>query len=104
MKTLKKIKVSAFAKFQAILMVLVGLLAGIVYSFGGLIIDTLVSLEWMTTTETPGLSYGTILAFGALIGMPLIAAIAGFLIGLVEAVLFNLFTGWIGGIKIDFGQ
>jgi hypothetical protein len=104
MKELKKIKVFPFAKFQAILMALVGLLTGIVYSFGGFIIDTLVSLEWMTTTETPGLSYGTILAFGALIGMPLMAATAGFLIGLVEAILYNLFAGWIGGIKIDFGQ
>jgi hypothetical protein len=32
----------------------------------------------MTTNETPGLGFGTVLAFGALIGMPVIFAIAGF--------------------------
>jgi len=33
--------VFSFAKFQAVLVALVGLLAGILYSFGGLIIDAL---------------------------------------------------------------
>jgi len=50
-------------------MALLGLLAGILYSFGGLIIDILVSFGWITSSETPGLSYGTVFAFGALIGI-----------------------------------
>ena len=104
METLQKLKIFAFAKFQAILMALVGLLAGILYSFGGLIIDVLVSINWVTFSETPGLSYGTILAFGALIGMPVIFASAGFLAGIVEAVLYNLFSKWFGAIKINFQQ
>ncbi|MDH3323685.1 MAG: DUF3566 domain-containing protein [Flavobacteriaceae bacterium] len=83
-------------------MALVGLLAGIIYAFGGLIIDFMVSLRWISTMETPGLSYGTLLAFGALIGMPAIFAITGFLVGIVEAMLYNLFARWFGGLKIDF--
>lgn len=104
MGILQRIRIFAFAKFQAILMALVGLLAGILYSFGGLIIDILVSSGWITSSETPGLSYGTVLAFGALIGMPIIFAISGFLAGIVEAILYNLFAKWFGGLKIDFGQ
>ena len=56
----KKIKVLSFAIFQGFLGTLLGLIAGICYSFGGLIIDVLVSMGWVTTSETPGLSYGTI--------------------------------------------
>ena len=83
---------------------LLGLLAGVFYSFGGLIIDTLVSLGVLSPERmsTPGLSYGTILAFGALIGMPLIFAVFGFFAGLVEAILFNSFASFFGGISADF--
>jgi len=102
MKTLNRIKVFSFAKFQAVLMALVGLFAGILYSFGGLIIDGLVSYELMTSEETQGLSWGTVLAFGALIGMPIIFAVVGFLLGIVEAILYNLFAGWFGGLDINF--
>jgi hypothetical protein len=102
MKKSKKIKVLKFAIFQLYIGALIGLLAGIIYSFGGLIIDTLVSLGLVYTSETPGLSYGTILAFGALIGMPLIFAIFGFVLGIIGAIMYNLTARWFGGIYLDF--
>lgn len=101
MKPVKKLNVLSLAVLQAILLGLAGLLCGILYSFGGLIIDALVSLGWVTTSETPGLSYGTVLAFGALIGMPLIGAVAGFCLGIVEAFLFNWTARWFGGFKMS---
>lgn len=91
MAKVKKINVLSLVKFQAVLASLIGLVAGILYSFGGLIIDTLVSLGWITYHDTPGLGFGTILAFGALIGMPIIFAAIGLVVGLIEALLFNLF-------------
>lgn len=97
----KKIKVLSFAIFQGFLGTLLGLIAGIIYSFGGLIIDVLVSMGWITSSETPGLSYGTLLAFGALIAMPIIFAIGGFILGIVEAFRYNLVGGWIGGLDLD---
>jgi len=99
----KKIKILEFAKLQTILMTFVGLFLGILYSFGGLLIDTLVSLNWIVSTETSGLSYGTVLAFGALIGMPVIFGTFGFILGLVEAILYNFFSKWFK-IKINFKQ
>ena len=98
----RKINIFSFAKFQAILFAIGGLIAGILYSFGGLIIDAMVSIGWITSQETPGLSYGTILAFGALVGMPLIFATFGFIFGVAEAILFNLFARWLGKISINF--
>ena len=60
---------------------LVGLACGVLYSFGGLIVDLL----------TIGLNWGTLMAFGALLGMPLVFGGVGFaagaVVGLVARVL-----------------
>ncbi|WP_035467815.1 hypothetical protein [Algoriphagus mannitolivorans] len=104
MKTyrIKSLGILTFAKFQGVMGLFIGLLLGILYSFGGLILDTLVSLGWIQSTETPGLSIGTILAFGALLGMPLIFSVLGFLLGWVEAFLFNFVSRWFEGMNLKF--
>ena len=56
-----------FAKWGAGL----GLACGVVYALGGLVIDL----------RTTGLNWGSLLAFGALIGMPALAAAVGFVLG-----------------------
>ena len=104
MKKSRKINAIAFLKFQTIMGGILGLLLGIIYSFGGLIMDTLVSINWITHPETPGLSYGTILAFGALIGMPLIFASFGFVAGFFEVIVFNTLSKWMGWLSINFEQ
>lgn len=98
-----QLKVIAFARFQAILTALVGLLLGILYSFGGFVIDLLVTLGWISSAaaSTIGLGSGTILAFGALIGMPVILAAAGFILGLIEALLFNRVARRFKGSQIN---
>ena len=101
MKKVKKIGVFSFGRLQALIGGLIGLILGVIYSFGGLLVDTLVTLDWITTSETPGLSYGTVLAFGALVAMPALGSIAGFLLGMLEAILYNLFAKWTGGLSID---
>ena len=68
----------------------VGLIAGILYSFGGAIYDLLTT--------------GTALAFLALIGMPILFATFGFMVGLIEAFLYNLFARRIGGIELEIEQ
>jgi hypothetical protein len=100
---INKLGIFSFAKFQAILFALLGLVAGIIYSIGGFFIDVFVSLGWLSaiTFETPGLSYGTLLAMGALIGMPVIFAAFGFIAGIIEALLYNLFATRFDGINFN---
>ncbi|MCP4076617.1 MAG: hypothetical protein GY744_10580 [Gammaproteobacteria bacterium] len=93
MAKINSLDVLALAKFQAILFAFVGLAAGVIYSFGGLIFDLV---------TTGSLNLGTALAFLALIGMPLIFAVAGAVLGVFEAVLFNILARKFGGVKIDF--
>lgn len=80
-----------FALLLGYIGLLMGFICGILYSFGGLIIDSLVSLDWVESNDTPGLSIGTLYAFGALLGMPLIGACIGSFSGLVGAFLHNTF-------------
>lgn len=99
-----KMKVLAFAKFQAVLTSMLGLVLGIIYALGGFIIDGLVSAELLSPDvfNTSGLSYGTVLAIAAMIGMPLLFAVFGFITGILEALLFNLCSARFGAIEVDF--
>jgi hypothetical protein len=55
----------------------VGLLFGVLYSFGGVVVDLL----------TIGLNLGTLMAFGALVGMPVLFSAAGFFLGVLIALV-----------------
>ena len=102
MTKLKKINLLSFAKLLTVMGALIVLILGILYTFGGLLIDIMVTMAWITPHETPGLSYGSLLAFGAIIGMPLIFALFGLVLGFIGAILYNLFAKWFGGIKVEF--
>lgn len=102
MKHAQKIKLVPFIKFQTFFWGLLGVSAGVFYAFGGLIIDTAASLGWVSFNETPGLGHGTLLAFGALIVMPLLFALFGLLTAFVGALLFNAFSKWLGWINLNF--
>ena len=87
------IGVLSVATRQAALMAVIGLVAGFLYSFGGAAIDALVTAGLITSSSTPGLSWGTALAFLALIGMPVYFAVFGFAAGAIGAFLYGLVAG-----------
>ncbi len=93
MSKLGKLRVLSVARFQAVLLAPVGLICGIIYSFGGFVYDVV---------TTGGVNLGTALAFLALIGMPVLSGAFGFAAGLIEAVLYNFFARWYGGIELSF--
>ena len=90
MARVTRTKVLNVAKFEAVLFALFGIVAGILYSFGGLIIDVLVSVGWVSSTSTPGLGFGTALAFGALLAMPVIFLISVSLMRIIGAFLYSM--------------
>jgi hypothetical protein len=92
MARLRKVGTVFLAKLFAIVMAFLGLVAGFVYAVGGAVYDII------TTQE---LNLGTALAFGALLGMPLLFAIVGFVAGAIGAPVYNLAARWFGGIESD---
>ena len=69
-----------FARWGAYL----GLVCGVLYSFGGVVVDLL----------TIGLNWGTLMAFGALVGMPVVFGAFGFFLG----ALIGLITQGVGAV------
>tara|TARA_A100001037_G_C14931651_1_gene536332 strand:+ start:63 stop:383 length:321 start_codon:yes stop_codon:yes gene_type:complete len=84
------IEVLLFAKINAVVLGFLGLILGLLYSVGGLVIDILVSNGNINSNETSGLGIGTLLAFGAIIGMPFLFSLIGFFYGIISAFLYNL--------------
>ncbi len=71
-------------------MACLGLVCGVLYSFGGLVVDLL----------TIGLNWGTVLAFGALVGMPIIFGTFGFFLG----ALIDLIAQGVGAVLDRMGR
>lgn len=94
MKKIRKIKVWQYAKFQSVVMALVGVVAGMLYALIGAIYDA----------TTGNLSHGTALAFLAIPIMPFYFAAFGLVSALIGAILFNRFAKWIRFKNIDFEQ
>ena len=61
-------------------MAYLGLAFGVLYSGGGLVYDLL----------TIGLNWGTVMAFGALVGMPAIFGMLGFVLGTLIAIVVDV--------------
>ena len=89
MAKLQYIGVLFTAKLAALSMGVLGLVAGIFYSFGGFFFELF----------TGSLNEGTALAFLALLGMPLLFAASGFVAGAVVAIIYNLASRL--GVRIE---
>lgn len=95
MATLRPVGVISSARLATLALAALGFMAGITYAFGGATFDLLVSVGWIESPSTgawstPGLGWGTALAFLALIGMPLVFAACGLVAGTLGAVLYNV--------------
>ena len=107
MAKLKKIGVLSFTKFLAALMAFAGLITGILYSFGGAIYDVVKGFPVGSEGDLPTWLCGPpvcLIAFGAIIGMPIIFAVPGFIAGAIGAFLYNLGARWVGRIEVDLEQ
>lgn len=91
---LERISVASATKHLALFGALAGLICGILYAGGGLIIDIIEG----------NLGVGTILAFGALLGMPLIGAAYGAVLGPIAAWLYNVSARVCGGLEVVLGR
>ena len=93
MREVKHIEILSSAKFLTTLMGIVGLILGILYSVGGAIYDVIVGqVSWG----------GTGLAFAAIPTMTGMFAGTGLAVGIIAPLIYNLLSGWIGGVKVDF--
>lgn len=99
MKTLKRIDVLSLAKFQTVLMALMGLLVGVFVAFFGFLFQAFAGRFVEGGEALPALGAG--LGVAALFILPIVYAVIGFIAGLIGGALFNLVAAITGGIKVQ---
>ena len=94
MQEIKKVGILSVAKIGLLFGVLLGLVLGIVMAF----VSQYAPLELASSLPVSDLLTG----LKAIIIAPLFYGIFYFIAGIVGAALYNLFSGWVGGVKVDF--
>lgn len=99
---IKKFGVLSVAKIQAVMMLVMSLLIAIPYGliiilyglFGGSLVGGQAGLA-------VGGGGGVILGIVVMIGLPIMYGVIGFIGGAIGALLYNLFSSFVGGIEIE---
>ena len=86
---LKSIGVLSLAKLEGIIMALVGLVLGLFMAAFGVVAGSI------------GRSPFAGLGIAAVIILPIIYGVCGFVGGAIGALVYNLIAGWIGGIELE---
>ena len=97
---LKRIGPMSCAKIYGVLCVAIGLFVGIIFAV----------VTWMTSQLFgPGMEsgdvgggFGFIFGAGAIIALPILYGIVGFILGYLSAVIYNWIANFIGGIELEF--
>lgn len=92
MPVLKSVDIVSVAKIGALFGIVMGLVWGIFY---GLLAASMMG-------RVAPLWFGAISGVAVLIIMPVLGAVLGFIMGGVHAFLYNVFSGWVGGISLEF--
>ena len=88
----------------------VGKVAGLLYAVIGLIIGALISVVAMAGASLAGQAgesvpiVGMLFGAGAIIVLPIVYGVAGFIGTAIAAAIYNLVVGVVGGIRVDVDQ
>jgi hypothetical protein len=79
-------------------------ISGVLYAIFGLIGGAFISLFSVVGSafapDNAGLP-GMLFGIGAIILLPIVYGLLGFIFSLIGAALYNLIAGWVGGIELD---
>jgi len=94
MVKLRRVGVLSVGKICGILGAMIGFILGVIYAFVFVVAGAI-------SGELP---FGGIFGIFAVISFPIMYGIIGFVGGIIEAFLYNLVAGWIGGIELHFEE
>lgn len=93
---IKHISVLSAGKVMGIICAAIGLIAGVLFLLFGSMLGGLAAAS--------GGEGGGIMAIGGVMGvilLPILYGIFGFIGGVIQAFVYNLAAGWVGGIRIQ---
>jgi hypothetical protein len=93
---IKHISVMSAGKVMGIICAAMGLIIGLLFLATGSMLGSL--------GEAAGGDAGGLMAVGGVMGvivLPILYGIVGFIGGVIQAFVYNLAAGWVGGIRIQ---
>jgi hypothetical protein len=97
---LKRIGVLSMAKIAGILYAAIGVLVGLLFAF----ISSLAGMAGAhMNPDMPGW-FAPMFGVGAIVFLPVIYGVMGFITGALGAAIYNLFSGMIGGVELELEQ
>jgi hypothetical protein len=98
---IKKLGVLSFAKIQSLVMLVVSLLISIPYGLI-IIVYSLFGASMIGGNASFAVGGGgVVVGILVMIGLPIFYAIIGFIFGAITALVYNLFSGLVGGVEIE---
>ena len=104
---LKKIDLWSTIKVTLLINIVIGVIVGILFGlFFAFIFSIIGGVSQLDSYDAPGFNPAAFGVFGGfMFGIyyaVLISVMNGFVMPLILILLYNLFAGWIGGIKLNF--
>jgi hypothetical protein len=98
---LKQIGVLSLARILGAIYAVIGLIVGVFFSLASALGGLAASLA-ANTEEAAGALIAILFGVGAIIFVPLMYGLMGFLVGALMALFYNLLAGVFGGIEMTF--
>ena len=100
--TIRRFGVFSVAKMQSLVMFVIGLLIGVIYGLIFMIFGAAITAMAPRGQDQAAGGISTIvIGLLLMIGIPIMYAILGFIVGAIGATVYNLAAGVAGGIKFD---
>jgi hypothetical protein len=97
--TIKSVGVLSIAKIAAVVYAGLGLLGGIIFACFALVGAGITSAMQQNAQLPP--VFSLVFGVGAIVAMPIIYGVMGFILGAISAWLFNIAAGIAGGVNIQ---
>lgn len=98
---IRKLAILSVAKIYAVMMLVMSLLISIPYGLI-IIVYALFGAGMMGGNAAFAVGGGgVVLGIGIMIGLPIFYGVLGFILGALSALVYNIFSGIVGGIEIE---
>jgi hypothetical protein len=97
MQEIKKFDVLSVAKIEGAMGAVIGFIIGLIWAAIGIVIFDFAGMAGAAMPRWASIFFGG----AAIIIMPIVYAILGFIGGIIVAFIYNVLAGWIGGVKIE---
>jgi hypothetical protein len=99
---IRRVGVFSWAKIAGLIYAMVGLIVGAIFALVSLFGVALGS-AFASSSADAGRLLPALFGVGAVVFLPLLYGLLGFIGGLLAAGLFNLAAGMVGGLEIELG-